>query len=101
MVCHVTSSASRRFAIGRMYGPALAGLSSLLMVAASCSSSKDSTELGVVITDSNIWHTHPPGVLFQVSVQVVGSPSLAPTVTCQWVDERRQPIGAPIPVSGT
>jgi len=101
MVSHDPSGAVHRCAIGRMHRPAFAGLASLLMVAASCSSSKDSTELGVVITDSNIWHTHPPGGLFQVSVQVVGSSSLSSTVTCQWVDEHRQPIGAPIPVSGT
>jgi hypothetical protein len=100
MVCHDPSGAARRLAITRMHGPALAGLCSLLMVTA-CSSSKDSGELGVVITDSNIWHTHPPGGLFQVSVHVVGSSSLDATVSCQWVDEHRQPIGAAIPVSGT
>ena len=103
MVCNDPSGgwSARRFAIGRMHGPAFAGLASLLMMAASCSSSKDSTELGVVITDSNIWHTHPPGGLFQVGVQVVGSASLAATVTCQWVDQHRQPIGGAIAVSGT
>ena len=73
----------------------------VLLVAGSCSSSKDSNALGVVITDSNIWHTHPPGAFFQISVHVEGSSSLAPTVSCQWVDEHRQPLGAAIPVSRT
>jgi hypothetical protein len=31
----------------------------------------------------------------------VGSSRLASTVTCQWVDEHRQPLGQAIPVSGT
>jgi len=56
---------------------------------------------GVVITDTNIWRTHPPGALFEVDVHVVGSSRLASTVTCQWVDEHRQPLGQAIPVSGT
>jgi len=58
-------------------------------------------ELGVVIRDANIWHTHPPGALFQVDVHVVGETASTAPVTCQWVDEHRQPLGEAIPVSGT
>ncbi|HEX5109095.1 MAG TPA: hypothetical protein VFV95_11635 [Vicinamibacterales bacterium] len=56
-------------------------------------------KLDVVITDSNVWRTHPPGRPFQVDVHVKGDATAAAGVTCQWVDEHRKPLGEAIPVS--
>ncbi|HEX6813117.1 MAG TPA: hypothetical protein VF384_15955 [Planctomycetota bacterium] len=57
--------------------------------------------LTAVVADSNIWRTHPPGALFTVNVSVTGDPLLGTPVFCQWVNEHRQGIGSPIPVSTT
>jgi len=92
---------------GAMRGPAYAGLVALLIVEVSCSSGSSGTpavepeEIGVVISDADIWHTHPPGAFFQIGVHLVGESSSLPPVTCQWVDEHRQPLSEAIPVSGT
>jgi hypothetical protein len=57
--------------------------------------------LNAVVTDSNIWRTHPPGSLFTVNVSVSGDPLQGTPVYCQWVNEHRQPLGSLIPVSTT
>ncbi|HEX6813113.1 MAG TPA: hypothetical protein VF384_15935 [Planctomycetota bacterium] len=74
---------------------------SVALLTAACSPDEDSNELAVVVTDANIWRTHPPGALFEVHVHYVGSAKLGATVSCQWVDEHRQPLGDAMPVSGT
>ena len=56
-------------------------------------------KLGIVVTDANVWRTHPPGSSFQVNVHVTGDAPPAYAVTCQWVDENRKPLGNAIPVS--
>ena len=57
------------------------------------------TQLDIVITDTDVWRTHPPGSAFQVGVHVAGDAVPASAVTCQWVDEHRKPLGEAIPVS--
>ena len=57
--------------------------------------------LDAVVTDTNIWRTHPPGSFFTVNVSVSGGPLHGTPVHCQWVDENRQPLGSLIPVSTT
>jgi hypothetical protein len=56
-------------------------------------------QLYIVVTDTNVWRTHPPGNRFEVNVHVAGDAVPAAAVTCQWVDEHRKPLGDPIAVS--
>ena len=56
-------------------------------------------DLQIVITDTSVWRTHPPGSPFAVDVHVAGDAVPAAAVTCQWVDEHRKPLGEAIAVS--
>ncbi|HEX6813114.1 MAG TPA: hypothetical protein VF384_15940 [Planctomycetota bacterium] len=60
---------------------------------------KSPLDLDIVVSDTNDWRTHPPGDKFHASVHVTGDASLVATVTCQWVDEHRRPLGEAIRVS--